>query len=120
MLSKLEWKLQPSLSEAVLLVPYLGIFLLLSGTGPTSDVYFDFRELWLRATMPSNVTVSFSSSQDFADPAAYPSKSVCVLSLALVCRLLTLNLYHPLACGNCQAAALLALQNEFAESQDNK
>lgn len=48
------------------------------------------------------------------DPAAYPSKSVSVPSLALMCRLLTLNLYHALACGNSQAVALLLLQKEPA------
>lgn len=85
--------------------PLFGHIFAVSGAGLTSIVYFEFRELWLRATVSHRYTLKmlefdFSSSQDFVDPAAYPSKSVCVLlSLALVCRLLTLNLYHPLTVG---------------------
>lgn len=69
MLSKLGWEFQRSLSETVLLVPYLGIFLLFSGTGPASVVYFEFRQLWLRATVSHRYALKmlqfrFSSSQD--------------------------------------------------------
>lgn len=56
MLSKLEWEFQHCLSEPVLLVPLFGHILLFGETGPASVVCFEFRELWLRATMSHRYT----------------------------------------------------------------
>lgn len=125
MLSKLEWEFLCCLLEPVLPVPLFGHILLCSGTGLAAVVCFECRELWLRATpshrcTPRMLRVSFFSSQDFVDLAAYPSKSISVPSLAFTCRLLTLHLYHMLACGNSWAVWKGACSNSQSHEILNK